>query len=574
MNKMKECDVCIIGSGAGGAVMAYALGKAGFSVVLLEAGRRFSPADYHTNKKTWETTSNPFVTSQERTRSYFYRYSEPENMDLSYNHLRSKSIAHGFYNKSKKRRAPYIDRVKGVGGTTLRYQGEAHRFSPKSFRYRSAYGFAEDWPIAYEDLEPYYEKAEHILGVAGSNNNPFKAPRGHFPLPHHPLSCASRRVKTGFDRLGLHLLPNSLNILPKPRDGRPACNYCNGCYLGCKMRAKGSMDVTFIKMAEAMPNVEVRPESVVREITLNKKSDVNGVIYLDTGRGENRLRAGLVVLSAGALESPRLLLNSRSPLFPDGMSNSSGMVGKNFMETLTCLTTALFEEQIHSYKGVQIDSRAWDYNEPKKTNPFQGGAVFGVTALDLLGPLSYAQLLASGWGGKHKDFMRKYFGHAVNVFAIGEHLPNEKNMITIDPQAVDYYRIPVAKITSSLYDNDLRIIDYMVKQCRQIAEAAGAVEILREYSSYDLSVISHISGTCRMGNDPKKSVLSPFCQSHDIKNLFVVDSSCFVTEGGGDSPSLTIHAIALRTADYIVNEAKRGTFKFFQSGNLRRMERE
>ncbi len=542
--------------------MAYALGKAGFSVVVLEAGRRFSAADYDTNEKTWETMSNPFVSAQERAESYLYRYSEPEELDPSYSHLRSKSSAHGFYNNSKKRKPPHIDRVKGVGGTTLRYQGEAHRFAPNSFRYRSAYGIAEDWPISYEDLEPYYEKIEHMLGVAGSNKNPFKAPRGPFPLPNHPLSCASMRVKTGFDKLGLHLLPNSLNILSKSRDGRPACNYCNGCYLGCKMRAKGSMDVTFIKKAESMPNVEVRPESVVSELTLSKKGSVNGVIYFDTAKVENRLNARLVVLSAGALESPRLLLNSKSALFPDGMSNSSGMVGKNFMETLTCAATALFEEQIHSYKGLQIDSRAWDYNEPKKMNSFQGGVVFGVTALDLLGPLSYARLLASGWGGKHKDFMRKYFGHAVNVFAIGEHLPSEKNMITIDPQAVDYYRIPVAKVTSNLHDNDLRIIDFMVKKCRQIAEAAGAVEILREYSSYDLSAISHISGTCRMGTDPKKSVLSPFCRSHDIHNLFVVDSSCFVTEGGGDSPSLTIHAIALRTADYIVNEAKRGTFSF------------
>jgi len=559
MNKRNEYDVCIIGSGAGGAVMAYALGKAGFTVVVLEAGRRFKPLDYPTNKETWETTNNPFVNPEERAKSYLYRYSEPEHLDLSYNYLRSKSKVHGFYNSGEKRTPPALDRVKGVGGTTLRYQGEAHRFSPTSFRYRSLYGIAEDWPITYEDLEPYYDKAENILGVAGSNKNPFKAPRGPFPLPHHPLSCASRTVKKGFDKMGLHLLPNSLNILSKSRDGRPACNYCNGCYLGCKMRAKGSMDVTFMKKAEAMPNVEVRTESVVSEITMSRKGYVNGVIYFDAGRAENRLRAGLVVLSAGALESPRLLLNSRSALFPDGMSNSSGMVGKNFMETLTCSATALFEEDIHSYKGLQVDSRAWDYNAPKKTNPFHGGVVFGVTALDLLGPLSYARLLAPGWGRQHKEFMRKYFGHAVNVFAVGEHLPNKSNMITIDPHAVDYYRIPVARITSHLHDNDLRIIDFMVKKCRQIAEAAGAVEILREYSSYDLSMISHISGTCRMGNDPRKSVLSPFCQSHDIKNLFVVDSSCFVTEGGGDSPSLTIHAIALRAADYIVNEMKRVT---------------
>lgn len=558
MNTNDEVDVCIIGSGAGGAVAAYALGKAGFSVVVLEAGRRFDPSDYHTNENRWEKTSNPFVSSDDRARNYLYTYSSPQKLDLSYDYLRSKSKAHGVYNKGSRRRPPRIDRVKGVGGTTLRYQGEAHRFSPHCFKYKSRYGVAADWPITYKDLEPYYEKAENILGVAGSNNNPFKAHRGPYPLSHHPLSCASKRVKKGFDKLGLHLLPNSLNILSKPRNGRPACNYCNGCYLGCKLRSKGSMDVTFIKEAEAMANVEVRPGSVVREITVNRKGNVDGVIYMNSGREEFRLKAKIIVLSAGALESPRLLLNSVSLLFPDGLSNSSGLVGKYFMETLTCLVTALFEDQINSYKGLQIDSRAWDYNVQENINSFVGGVVFGVSALDLLGPLSYARLLAPGVGHEHKNFMKKYFGHAVNVFAIGEQLPDRKNMITIDKDAVDYYRIPVAKVTTNLSGNDLEILSFMSKKCREIVNAAGAVDILREYSAYDLSIISHISGTCRMGDNPSKSVLNRYCQSHEINNLFVIDSSCFVTEGGGDSPSLTINAIALMASEYIVGRAKKG----------------
>jgi choline dehydrogenase-like flavoprotein len=560
MNKEKEADVCIIGSGAGGAVAAYALGRAGLSVVVLEAGPRYNPMHYHMNTLDWEKHPYAFVNPRGERQKNLYTYGTPEKLDSSYYHLRSRSKIHGFYNNIDRKGRPSVNRVKGVGGTTLHYQGEAHRFSAHGFKSKSLYGVAEDWPISYKDLEPYYDKVEAILGVSGLNQNPFKPQKGPFPNPPHELSCASKRVKVGFDKLGLHLWPNSLNILSTPKDDRPACNYCNGCALGCMMRAKGSMDVTFIPKAEATGNVEVRPDSVAREITVNKQGKVDGVVYFDSQKIERRQRAKIVVVSASALESPRLLLNSQSSLFPDGLANSSGMVGKFFMETIAYYLTALFSEQINSYKGLQIDSRSWDYNEPRKEHSFTGGVVFGVSALNLLGPLSYATRLAPEWGKGHKDFMRKYFGHAVNIFAVGEQLPQEDNRISIDPGVKDYYGIPVAKITTKLSGNDLEMLSFMSKKCKEIAEAAGAEDIVEEFSSYDLSLISHMSGTCTMGTDPKKSVLNPYCQSHDVKNLFVIDSSCFVTEGGGDSPSLTIHAIALRASEYIINEVKRGSF--------------
>jgi choline dehydrogenase-like flavoprotein len=560
MSATKEVDVCIIGSGAGGAPVAYVLGKAGLSVVVLEAGPRFSPKEYHLAQADWEQYPypQPFVDPEDASKKNLYTYSTPEKLNPNYKKLRSWSKAQGNYNNSDRRRPPHFDRAKGVGGTTLHYQGEAHRFSTYGFKSKSLHGVADDWPINYGDLEPYYEKAEKLLGVAGLNGNPFKPPRGPFPNPPHGLSCASERVKVGFDKLGLHLWPNSLNINSRPFHGRPACNYCNGCFLGCMMKAKGSMDVTLIPKAEATGNVEVRPDSVVREITVNTKGKVDGVVYFNSDKVEKIQKAKIVVVSASALESPRLLLNSKSSQFPDGLANNSGMVGKNFMETLIYSNTVLFAEQIESYKGLQIDSRTWDYNEPRKENNFMGGVVFGVSALDLLGPLSYAQKIAPGWGRGHKDFMKKYFGHAVNVFAIGEQLPHVENMITIDPEVKDYYGIPVSKVTTKLSNNDLEMLSFMRRKCDEIVEAAGAVEKVREFSAYDLSLISHMGGTCRMGNDPKKSVLNSYCQSHDVKNLFVIDSSCFVTQGGGDSPSLTIHAIALRASDYITREAKKG----------------
>jgi choline dehydrogenase-like flavoprotein len=558
MSKEKEVDVCIIGSGAGGAVVAYALGRAGFSVVVLEAGPRYNPMVYHMNEKDWEKHPYPFVNPPHEEQKNLYTYSTPEKLNSAYKHLRSQSKINGFYNNTDRRMPPHIQRAKGVGGTTLHYQAEAHRFSAHGFKSRSLYGVAEDWPISYEDLEHYYREVENLLGVSGLNHNRFKPPREPFPNPPHRLSCASKRLKVGFDKLGLHLFPNSLNILSRPRDDRPACIYCNGCFLGCMMRAKGSMDVTFIPKAEDTGNVEIRPNSVVREITVNKQGKVDGVLYFDSQKLDMRQKSKIVVLSAGALESPRLLLNSKSSLFPDGLANSAGKVGKFFMDTIFYVATALFSEQINSYKGLQIDSRAWDYNEPRRENSFIGGVVIGVSAFDLLGPLSYSKSLAPGWGSDHKDFMRKYFGHAVNVFAIGEKFSQEDNKIAIDPDVKDFYGIPVARITTKLSSNDLEMLSFMSRKCKEIVEAAGAEYIVEELSSYDLSVISHMSGTCRMGTDPNKSVLNPFCQTHDVKNLFVIDSSCFVTEGGGDSPSLTIHAIALRASEYMINEAKKG----------------
>ena len=324
------------------------------------------------------------------------------------------------------------------------------------------------------------------------------------------------------------------------------------------MRAKGSMDVTFIPKAEATGNVTVQSNSAVREITVNAKGKADGVIYLDDSKTEHRIKSKIVVVSGGALETPRLLLNSKSSQFPDGLGNSSGLVGKNFMETVVYINTAIYEEDIESYKGLQIDSRSYDYNKTSADRGFNGGVVFGLSAMDLLGPLGYARTIAPTWGDEHVKFMNDYFGHAINIFAIGEMIPRETNTITIDSSKTDYYGIPVAKIKTRMSTNDLDMISFMQKKTREIIDSSGAKESVRELSSYDLSLISHIGGTTKMGTDPKKSVLNAFSQSHDVKNLFVCDSSPFVSQGGGDSPSLTIHALALRASDYIISEAKKG----------------
>jgi choline dehydrogenase-like flavoprotein len=293
-------------------------------------------------------------------------------------------------------------------------------------------------------------------------------------------------------------------------------------------------------------------------IPVDNRGKAKGVVFIDENNNENIIQAKVVVLSAGALESPRLLLNSASHVFPDGLANRSGVVGRYFMETIFHSTAVMFEEPIHSYKGLQIDARCWDFNMPDPKQSFQAGVVFGVSALGLLGPLAYAKYLVQGWGKSHKDQMREYFGRTVYLFSIGEQHPHQDNRISLDPTERDRFGIPVAKITTKLSPNDLEMINFMANQENVIVDAARAKKVLGAASAYDQSTISHMSGTCRMGSNLQKSVVNGFCQSHDVQNLFIVDASCFVTEGGGDSPSLTIQAIALRAGDYLVEEARKG----------------
>lgn len=557
MTQKLEADICIIGSGAGGAVMAYSLSQAGFSVVVLEAGPRFDPSQYPLSHTDWERQPKAFSSSVD-TRRDRYTVGPPEPLHPQYRHLQSWADGQKASVEKTHRAPPKVHRVKGVGGCTLHYQGEAHRFSPHGFRSQSLFGYGEDWPIHYEDLAPYYEKMEKLLGVAGDANNPFKAARPPFPNPPHALSCASHRVKQGFDKLGLHLHPNSLAILSRPYDDRVPCNYCNGCSQGCMVGAKSSMDVSLLPKAEATGNTRIFPHSAAANIQVDGKGKATGVTFFDENKQENFVHAKVVVLSAGAMESPRLLLNSQSNAFPDGLVNRSGVVGRYFMETVIHSLTALFEEPIHSYKGLQIDARCWDFNRPDPQQPFQAGVVFGVSAFRLIGPGAYTKYLLRGWGKRHKDQMREYFGNVLYLFAVGEHLPHQDNRVLLDPTVRDSFGIPVAQISTKLSNNELEMLSFMSKQGNAILGAAGAKKIIGEFSAYDQSSITQMSGTCRMGVDPQRSVVNGFCQSHDVPNVFIVDASCFVTEGGGDSPSLTIQAIALRAGDYLAEEVRKG----------------
>ena len=526
-------------------------------VLLLERGRRFEPRrDFPMNHPDWELRPRAFRdTEGPAGHDASLVLEDGASLDPRYAHLRSSS---GRDEEGKRsHRAPFrYERVFGLGGTTLHYQGEAHRFSDHAFRPASLYGLGVDWPVSYAELAPYYELAEQVLGVAGDAANPFKPPRGPFPTPPHKLSYASQRIAAGASKLGWALLPNSLALPTRSIDGRPPCQRSGGCAQGCIFSAKSSVDLTAIRRAEGTGRIQVLTESRVLTLEMDQDGKVDGIVYR-RANSDYRARGRVVLLAAGAVETPRLLLASRSASQPNGIANSSGLVGQFFMETLLAEITVRFDQRIDAYKGPPIDSRIWNFSRPGRDGAARSGYVLGVSGTlgGFHGPMSHA-LLLPGLGRAHKDTMRSRFGTLVTLFGIAEQEPRSRNRVTL-ADSKDPDGLPLARVQSAHSETDLLALDAMLNRVKDLGQAAGAVEVLRQATTYDLPAASHIGGTCRMGVDPRASVVSAYGRSHDVPNLFITDASVLPGQGAGDSPSLSIQALALRTAEHIVTLGRR-----------------
>lgn len=551
-----DFDVVIIGSGAGGGASAWGLARHGLKVLLLEAGPAYSPAEYPLDKEEWEELSFPDrVSHKERYTFGPLQPLAPESASLrSWNHIS------GYKNTTDHRAAGTYLHMRGVGGSTLVFSGEAQRLHPGAMQMQTRFGVAADWPLSYAELEPYYCLAEQIVGVAGASDDAVRPRSAPYPLPAHRLSYASTRVAEGCRSLGLKLRPNPVAILSRPYDGRPECNYCAQCNRGCSRTDKGSTDVTFIRRAVGTGRCVIQAESRVVALEAGPVDRIGKIVYADS-RGTLQQVSGRVVLVAcGAVETPRLLLASKNSHAPEGVGNDSGQVGRNFMETLFWFSSGLHEDDLGSYRGIPVDSVCWDFNAPDAIPGVAGGCRFSpaVAEAELAGPVNYATRVVSGWGRQHKETMRKVFGRALVIVAMGESLPNSRAYIDLDPHQKDAAGMALARINTFVAPMDLRRLDFMSRRTREILLASGVKKIIEEFSAYDLFNASHVFGTCRMGSDPEQSVVDRFCRSHRWQNLFVVDASVFPSSGGGESPSLTIEALALRTADHIHRLAGRG----------------
>jgi len=533
---MSEPDALIIGAGMGGAASAYGLSRRGLKVLLLDAGPSYDPyQDYRLDQPDWEIRRFPDKPHSQGE----YSYGAAQKLDIKkFKHLRSWNHLYGPLNNSSERKFQAYHHVRGVGGSTLHFSGEAHRLNPASMQMHSRYGAAADWPVTYEELEIYYRQLEAFLGVAGVTRDGQAC-----PLPAHPPSYAEKILGAGMKKKGFGWQPNSLAILSQIHSDRPPCNYCAGCNFGCPRRDKGSADQTFIPAALATGNCEVRTGLQTLQLVAGKDDKVDHVVVGDWEGNRQKITASIYVLSAGAIESPRLLLNS-------DMGNESGEIGRNFMETLSFATLGLHPEPVGSHRGLPSGHICWDYNEPESIEGVVGGCRFSPVTIEagFFGAVAYASRVYGGWGRTHKQAMRESCANVLGIGGMGEFLPNASTFIDLDTDQTDQFGLPLARINSHLMEPEIKRLEFIAKMNRDILSASGVDSIIEQYGTYDYFSSTHVMGSCRMGSKPDDSVVDADLNHHRWRNLYIADASVFPSSGGGESPSLTIAALAMKMA--------------------------
>ena len=547
----KMVDVCIIGSGAGGGPIALELGKAGFDVVVLEKGPWYKKDDFFHDE----------ILNSRRNFFMPFPWDEP--------HLWRAGL-----------QEPYTRTNEGwtancVGGGTVHMSGFFYRFKPVDFRLKTELKTAPsgsnvvDWPISYADLAPYYDKAEEELGVSGNAvPHPFLEPRTkNYPVPplaEHPVALEIDRV---CGDLGWHSIPTARAIITTPYHGRDPCVYCTLCgSYGCEHDAKSSTSAALIPSAVATGRVEVRPKCMARHITVNAKGLAQSVVYTDENGEEQEQPAKVVVVAATALESARLLLNSKSSRFPDGLANHNGLVGKNLVFSSFGQSKATF--RISKQKAAMpwlelsmpfVNRSMQDfYLMPDERFGFRKGGTLGFMWAHpnpIFAAVGMAKKGPNGiFGRALKDKLREYRDSRILEFEIyGEFLSNPDTSVTVDPKVTDRYGLPVAAVTVKRHPVDLTMIKFLVERGEEVLASLKPDRLDRVGTAGDTNILQ--GGTCRFGKDPKTSVLDPDCRSHSVKNLYVTDGS-FLPTSGGVPVTLTIVANAFRVADRMVAHLK------------------
>jgi choline dehydrogenase-like flavoprotein len=535
-------DFVVVGSGASGGVIARELSRAGLTVLVFEQGPRLGPGDFEHDELKYFALHG--ITNDPRTSPQTFRKRatdtalQPEGGALPATYARL------------------------VGGSSVHYTANFWRFHEIDFHERSALGsiagtaFA-DWPITYQELEPYYTKVEWEVGVSGlAHASPFDPPRSKpYPMPPLPVKSSGVLFEQGARKLGLHPFPAPMAINSQPYRGRPACINCGFCIgFGCEARAKSSSLFTSIPEAEATGLCEVRPSSYVFRVETDVNGRSTGVHYFDSDKREHFQPAKAVVLAANGAETARLLLNSTSNRFPQGLANSSGLVGRNLMFNQGSGVQAVFEHELNEYKSVQVTRILHDFYHSDPKRGFYGGG--GIDAR--INPQPALWALASGgdlprWG---QDFKDRLEGFTRTMACTGHttSLPLESNSISIDPTLKDAWGIPAIRVTYKDHPDDMATAKFFQDRSFEIVEAAGAIKIWRD-SIAERSGGVHLLGTARMGNDPRTSVIDKYHRTHDVRNLFLCDGSSFVTSGRGQ-PTMTIQALAFRAGDHLGRFAK------------------
>jgi|TARA_Y100000310_G_scaffold321212_1_gene378557 choline dehydrogenase-like flavoprotein len=514
-------DVLIIGSGASGAAVAWSLADTRMKIVCLEQGDWMKPSEYPSAGREWETRQDYAIGPNRRKLPADY----PVNDTGS-------PISVANFN--------------AVGGATILYAGHFPRFHPGDFRIKTLDGVADDWPIDYATLEPYYAENDRMMGISGLAGDPAYPPKEPL-MPPVPLGKAGETLAGGFNSLGWHWWPSDSAVATEQYDGRDKCINLGSCTSGCAQGAKASTDITYWPHA-IRAGVEVRTRCRVRSVEVNDKGMATGVTYYDANGVEQMQEAQIVVMACNGVGTPRILLNSRSNQFPDGLSNSSGMVGKNMMFHPYASVQGVFDEPQDGYRGPGNCIWSQEFYETDRSRGFVRGYTMEITRGR--GPIATAMTgIYSGrvpWGVDHHRSYRDLYNRITGMVMICEDLPELHNTVTLDPELVDGDGIPAPKIDYRLSENSRKMLDHALEKGEQVLRAAGAKDIISEAP---IAVGGwHLMGTARMGTDPATSVVNEWGRSHDVRNLFIVDGSIFVTSAGVN-PTSTIQALALYIAD-------------------------
>ena len=502
--------VVIVGSGAGGGTLGTDLARKGISTVILEAGARYEIEDFVNDE--WASFGQ-LAWSDARTTSGTWR------------------VHRNFPNLPA-----WI--VKAVGGTSIHWAGASLRLQEHEFRTRSVYGGIAganllDWPLTLAEMEPWYARAEDRMGTTRTNNIPGLPGNNNFKV----LEAGARKV--GYKDVNT----GRMSINSEPRDGRGACQQIGFCFQGCKSGAKWSTLYAEIPKGEATGKLEVREQCQVLHIEHDANGLVTGVVYADRDGALQRQKARVVAVAGNSLESPRLLLNSASAMFPDGLANSSGQVGRNYMRHTTGSVYAIFDKPVHMFRGTTMAGVVRDEAANNAARGFVGG--YELETLSLGFAFTAAFLDPGAWGRSFTSALDSY-DHMAGLWIVGEDMPQETNRVTLDPVVRDKFGMPVASVHFDDHPNDLAMRSHAYDRGRAIYEAVDAVRTFPTppYPS------THNLGTNRMSEKPRDGVVNKWGQTHDIRNLFIADGSQFTT-GGAENPTLTIVALATRQADTI-----------------------
>ena len=569
----KVYDVIVVGSGAGGGMAVHELTKAGAEVLLLEAGQPYDPADpkYATQLKwSWESPRRGAGTALRPFGDF----------DASYGGWEIEGEPYTRKNNTK------FDwfRSRMLGGRTNHWGRISLRFGPNDFKRKSIDGLGDDWPITYDDIKPYYDRIDRLIGVFGSLEGMYNEPDGIFLPPPKPR-LHELMLKKSATNAGVKVIPSRLSILTKPiNDERGACFYCGQCNRGCRAYADFSSSSVLVKPALKTGKLRVINYAMVREVLADEAGLATGVSYVNTRTLEEQtVRGKIVVLAASACESARLLLNSKSPRHPNGLANSSGMVGKYLQDSTGAsrgaIVPPLFNRKRYNEEGVGgthvyspwwLDNKNLDF--PRGYHIEYGGGMgmpgygYGFGIQDFNGHYPSRdgkQKAGGGYGLGLKDDYRFFFGSTIGMSGRGEAVAREDNYCEIDPNVVDKYGIPVLRFQYQWSDYEVRQAKHMQDTFEEIIHGMGGVPMGAKPgldTQYGLSTpgsIIHEVGTVRMGHDPKTSPLNANCQAHEVKNLFVVDGGSFVSQAD-KNPTWTILALAMRAAEYITQQKKQG----------------